>query len=30
MFVRQFRKNNIAYDVLNVTEARFPHIALPI
>ena len=29
MFVRQFRKNNIDYDVLNVTEARFPLIELP-
>ena len=29
MFVRQLRKNNIAYDVLNVTEARFPLIELP-
>ena len=30
MFVRQFRKNHIAYDVLNVTEARFPFVELPV
>ena len=30
MFVRQFRKNNIEYDVLNVTEARFPLVELPL
>ena len=30
MFVRQFHKNNIEYDVLNVTEARFPLVELPV
>lgn len=30
MFVRQFRQNNIDYDVLDVTDARYPRIHLPI
>lgn len=28
-FVRQFRQNNIAYDVLNMTKARYPLVELP-
>ena len=30
MFIRQLRENDIDYDVLNVTEARYPRIELPI
>ncbi len=30
MFVRQLRENDIYYDVLNVTEARYPLVALPV
>jgi hypothetical protein len=29
-FVRQLRHNGIDYDVLNVTEARWPGIELPL
>ena len=28
MFVKQLRKNNIDYDVLDVTEARYPSVEL--
>ena len=30
VFVRQLRQNNIDYDVLDVTEARYPRITLPL
>ncbi len=30
MFLEQLRQNNIDYDVLNVTQARFPRVELPI
>ncbi|MBQ6540053.1 MAG: hypothetical protein IJL71_03405 [Oscillospiraceae bacterium] len=30
MFIRQLRMNNIDYDVLNVTEARYPRVELPV
>ncbi len=29
-FIRQLRENNIDYDVLNMTAARFPRVELPI
>ena len=30
MFTRQLRQNNIDYDVLDVTEARYPRVVLPL
>ncbi len=30
MFIRQLRENEIDYDVLNVAEARYPRIELPV
>ena len=29
-FIRQLRENNLDYDVLNVTEARYPMMELPM
>ena len=29
-FIRELRINNIDYDVLNVTEARYPRVSLPL
>ena len=29
-FIRELRKNDIDYDVLNVTEARYPRVTLPL